>query len=199
MVRMPRLFMVCVAAAFAVQAGVSPPQATTAQPKRGPLPVLAVVDYVLPPDGIPGGLREAAIVVHLEITESLGTRRRNNESWMVTEHRAKVLAVVKADRAGIVVGKEILFDQDAAGEWLENGQRSVGIETPYRPGSAFVAFLRRHADSTLVEYRGMHYMWPASKGFVIIENSSGAMPSGLRGRMTVEECLAALRKLAPPN
>jgi hypothetical protein len=195
MVRMPRLFMACVAAAFAVQIGVSPQQAATAQPKRGPLPVLAVVDYVLPPDGIAGGLREAAIVVHLEITQALGTRLRNHDSWMVTEHRAKVLAVVKSDRDDIVVGKEILFDQDAAGEWLENGQRSVGIETPYRPGFAFVAFLGRNPDSTLVEYRGMHYMWPASKGFVIIENPGGTMPPGLRGRMPLEECLAVLRKL----
>lgn len=192
---MPRLVILCVAAAFAVQVGVSPQQAATAQPKRGSLPVLAIVDYVMPPDGILGGLREASVVVHLEITQSLGTRLRNNESWMVTEHRAKVLAVVKADRGDIVVGKEILFDQDAAGEWLENGQRSVGIETPYRPGLGFVAFLKRNPDSTLAEYRGMSYMWPASKGFVIIETPTAAMPAGLRSRMPVEECLAVLRKL----
>jgi hypothetical protein len=191
---MPRLFLMCAAAVFAVQ-GLTPQQAATAPPKRGPLPLLAVVDYVLPPDGVPGALHEAGVVVHLEITASLGPRLRQNESIVVTEHRAKVRAVVKADLADIAVGKDILFDQEAAGEWRAEGQRSVGIETPYRPGSAFVAFLRRNRDSTLVEYRGPHYMWPASRGFVIIENPAVPMPPALRRRMPVEECLAALHKL----
>jgi hypothetical protein len=159
------------------------------------LGVLSIVDYVMPAGGIAGALREADLVVHLHITESLGTRLRPNQAWVVTEHRAKVLAVVKTDRAAIVPGSEITFDQDAAGEWAESGYRAVGIETPYAPGLSFVAFLKRGRDTGLAEFRGPRYMWPAAKGFVIVENPSGEMPPGLRATMPVDDCLAVLRKL----
>lgn len=160
------------------------------------LGILALSHFVLPSDGVPGALREAAVVAQLQITESLGTRLRNNDSSIAVEHRARIVAVVKADRPEIAADREILFDQPDAGEWFENGARTaVGIEAPYDKGSSFIAFLRRNPDGTLSEAFGPSYMFPAAKGFVIVPHPTGTLPPGLRSPMPVDECLSALRKV----
>ena len=64
----------------------------------------------LPRDGVTGAVRDASVVAHLEITESLGPGLRNN-SYVATAYRARVLSVVKADQPGITPGSTLTFDQ----------------------------------------------------------------------------------------
>jgi hypothetical protein len=153
----------------------------------------SIVDYVMP-SGIGAALREADVVVHIRVTRALGVRLVN-EIMIVTDFEAAVMSVVKSDAKEVANGGTLRFAQDNAGVWTEEGYRSVGGETPYAAGDSFIAFMRRNKDSSLSEYRGEAYMWPAKQGFVLPLNPVGPLPTGLRSPMPVDEAVAALRKL----
>lgn len=143
--------------------------------------------YVMPRDGLSGALREASVVVVLRITSPVGSRLLGG-SMLAMEHEASVTGIVKVDAAGMVAGSSIRFSQLAAGTWFEDGRSYGGSQAPFQTGQVLVAFLRRGSDGTLTELIGPHYMFPVSdKGRVTF--------LGQAGDMSVEECLAVLRKM----
>jgi hypothetical protein len=158
------------------------------------LGLLSIVDYVFPAGGVPAALREADVVAYIRLTRAVGVRVVN-DAVIVTDHDVTVLSVVKADNPGIASGSSIRFAQDNSGRWAEDGYQAIGIERPYEPGESFVAFLMRHKDASLGEFRGAGYMWPVKQGFVIPLNPAGSLPPGLGPQMPLDECLTALRRL----
>lgn len=162
------------------------------QPKPRPGVLIQGLDEVQA-DGIVGALRDANVVLHLEITNSLGPRLLRGESIVGTRFVAKAISVVKTDRP-ITAGSTVAFDQRFAGRFVVDGRPLIGLEQPYETG-AYIAFLRRSPDATLEDFAGESYMFPVSKGFVVIPEPGRLAEAGLRRNMPLEECLAALRKL----
>jgi hypothetical protein len=150
-----------------------------------------------PADGVIGALREAAVIIHLEIAEVLGPHLINKDSVLATGYVAKVHAVVKTDQPAVATGSSIKFDQLFAGRMTVDGQAIVGFEPPYERGQSLLAFLRRNPDSTLSDLAGETFMLPVAKGFVVLDNLPRTKEDGLRPFMPIGEALAALRKLLP--
>ena len=171
----------------------SPTGAITKQDGEMQLGLVLQSQDELPRDGVTGAVRDASVVAHLEITESHGPGLRN-ALHVATAYRARVLSVVKADQPGITPGSTLTFDQRFAGTVRVDGRSFVGLEQPYVPGQGFIAFLRRNQNAALEDLAGDAFMFPASKGFVLV-HQPGSPDSGLRPTMKTDEALAALRKL----
>ena len=160
----------------------------------------SIIDYVWPERGVLGALHKADVVAHVRITGQIGTRLLGrDQSFLTTEYAAEVISLVKADVPAVRAGAAIRLLQDAAGEFVEGGQRFVGLNDQYRVGQSLLMFLRREADGTLGQSYGPSFSLVVSEAGLITMPSTPVpgelLPSGLRAEMPVDEAVEALREL----
>ena len=159
------------------------------------LGISTIVDYI-GPEVVTEAVRKADVIVHIRVAKAVGTRLVNDDSTIATDHEATVVSVVRADRPTIAPGGLLVFSQDNAGTWREDGKTYVGREPLYSPDDVLVAFLKRSKDGTLIRYWGPFYMWPVKQGIVLPGDLRILKESGVGTQMPVDEAVAALRKLA---
>jgi hypothetical protein len=157
------------------------------------LGILMTVDTVRPAGGLPGALRAADAVLHLRIAQVIVPQLLGpSQNLLATQHVARVVSVLKGGAPDLAEGGSVRFWQGQAGEWVEDGLRIVGQNSPYRVGDEFVGLFRRDRDGRLHELIGADSMFRVVDGRVPWRHEPAP---GIQDGMSVEAFVAAPRRL----